>query len=507
MTARLDGRGTVFGAGLVSLGLELSAGRLLAPTFGTSELVWSAIIGLILLYLAVGYAVGGRWADRSPHALTLYLLLVGAGVSIALVPLLAGPVLHWAAGGMAAWNLGLVVGPFAVVLLLFALPVTLLACVSPFVIRLSVEDVARSGAAAGRVTAWGTLGSFVGALLPNLVLIPSVGTRRTFLLLALLTLAMGLGGLWRVSRRWFWRLIWVLLLPLGLWLRPAQAVKPTAGLLYETESSYNYIQVVETSDGTRELLLNEGQGIHSVYRPDTVLTGGPWDGFLLAPYFSEMRPDASRWLIVGLAAGTVARQVTEVYGPRPIVGVEIDPAIVAVGRQYFAMTEPNLAVVVADGRTYLARSSRQFDVVVVDAYRLPYIPWHLTTVEFFQEVRAHLSDQGVVAINVGYVPGDWRLVAALAATLRQVYSSVWMMPVPGTFNVLLLASVRPTTVPEIRHRVEMVADKRVSRVSRRMLPGMRLAPYGGMVFRDDLAPVEQLTDRLALRYLLTESSR
>ena len=507
MKARYEGRAVAFGAGLVSLGLELSAGRLLAPTFGTSELVWSAIIGLILLYLAGGYTLGGRWADRSPRAETLYLLLVAAGTAITAVPFLAQPLLHWARYGMAQWDLGLVGGPFVVVLLLFALPVTLLACVSPFIIRLSVANVHHSGAVAGRVTAWSTFGSFVGALLPNLVLSPAVGTRRTFLLLAMLTLGMGLGGLWSVARRRFWHLVWLIALPPAMWVWSPHAIKQAAGVLYEAESSYNYIQVRETADDTRELLLNEGQGIHSVYRPGAILTGGPWDGFLLAPYFTEMQPQDSRWLIVGLAAGTVARQVTAIYGPRPIVGVEIDPAIVEVGRRYFAMTEPNLRVEIADGRTYLARSRERFDVVVVDAYRLPYIPWHLTTVEFFRQVRAHLSDQGVVAINVGYVPGDWRLVDALAATLRQVYPSVMVLPVPGSFNALLIATVPPESTAAVQGRVSAVENKVVRRVARWMMPGLRPAQADGPIFCDDHAPVEQLTDRLALRYLLGSGSR
>ena len=245
-----------FAGGLVSLALELAAARLLAPAFGTTELVWSAIIGLILLYLSMGYVIGGRWADRSPHPATLYTILVAAGLSIAMIPLLSRPMLRLATQGMMAWNLGLIAGPFIFVLVLFVVPVTLLACVSPFVIRLSVTDVAVSGATAGRIYAISTLGSFIGTFLPNLVLIPNLGTRRTFILLALITAATGLWGLWRADRRRFWWLVWTLPLLVALFTLNPGAIKPQAGLIHEEESVYNFIQVVENNEGTRYLLLN-----------------------------------------------------------------------------------------------------------------------------------------------------------------------------------------------------------------------------------------------------------
>lgn len=497
--------GIAFIGGLVSLALELAASRLLAPAFGTSELVWSAIIGLILLYLSVGYALGGRWADRSPHSATLYTVLVGAGVAIAAIPFVTRPVLALAAQGMQTWNVGLVAGPFIAVLVLFAAPVTLLACVSPFVIRLALTELSASGVTSGKVYAISTLGSFLGTFLPNLVLIPWLGTRRTFLLLACVTTAAGLWGLWQAERRRFWALAWLLPLLSGLLLLDPGTIKPREGLLYETESTYNYIQVVETGAGWRYLLLNEGQGIHSMYRPGTLLTGGTWDYFLVAPYFnpSPYPPErVQRLLVVGLAAGTVSTQYTDIYGPLPIDGVEIDPEILRVGREYFGMTQPNLNVVAADGRTYLQQTDARYDVVAVDAYRLPYIPWHLTTVEFFQEIRDHLTDTGVVAINVGHTPDDWRLVAALVATLHQVYPSVQVIALERTFNAIVVASVQPSTPEDFRANLALLSDPRLQTVGQRAYAQLREVAPGEPIFTDDRAPVELLTDALVLQYFL-----
>ena len=497
---------TAFISGTISLALELAAARLLAPAFGTTDLVWSAIIGLILLYFAIGYALGGRWADRSPHPHTLYTILVVAGASIAMIPLLARPLLRVAARGMLTWNLGLLAGPFLIILVLFIAPVTLLACVSPFVIRLSARDVTALGATAGRIYAVSTLGSFIGTFLPNLVLIPNLGTRRTFFTLALVTLLTGLWGLWDAYRKRFWRLAWLIIVLIGLWLLPTGDIKPQPGLLYETESTYNFIQVIANEDGTRYLLLNEGQGVHSIYQPGgDILTGGPWDYYLIAPYFNAPPhpPEAVRsLLVIGLAAGTTPTQYTAIYGNIPIDGVEIDPVIVQVGRDYFAMTQPNLTVHIGDGRAYLHQSSARYDVVAVDAYRLPYIPWHLTTVEFFQQVRDHLTAAGVVAINVGHTADDWRLVSALSATMRQVFPATHTLSVPGSFNAIIVATVQPTSADNLRANLPLLTEARLETVGRAAVANLRPIENSVMLFTDDHAPIEQLTHALALRYIL-----
>ena len=502
---------TAFIGGLVSLSLELTAARLLAPTFGTSEPVWSAIIGLILLYLSVGYVLGGRWADRDPRRERLALLLLAAGMGIALIPFAARPVLHLAARGMASLEVGLTVGPFIAVLILFALPVTLLACVSPFVIRLSVGSVQDSGRTAGRIYAISTAGSFLGAFLPNLLLVPHLGVQRTFLLLALLTYGIGLLGLREAKAEHFWLFFWLGLALVGMMLLPPSSPRPPttqvpqpARLLYEGDSVYNFIQVVEDAQGTRYLLLNEGEGVHSIYNPDRLLTGGTWDFFLVAPCFApppRTPQQVEQVLVIGLAAGTIPRQFTALYGPIEIDGVEIDPTIVEVGRRYFGMTEPNLHVHIGDGRAFLHETSKRYDLIAVDAYRLPYIPWHLTTVEFFQEVRAHLDAEGVVAINVGHTPEDWRLVSAMAATMGEVFPSVHAVAVPHTFNAIVIGSMQPTTWEDFAQNAAELSPP-LATIAQRAEANRLTLPPSDLRFTDDRAPVEALTHRLIVDYLL-----
>ena len=224
------------------------------------------------------------------------------------------------------------------------------------------------------------------------------------------------------------------------------------------------------------------------------------------PYFNagENAGKVKRVGIIGLAAGTIARQFTAVYGPVPIDGVEIDPAIVDVGRRYFDMREPNLHVYEDDGRTFMRATHNTYDVVAIDAFQQPYIPFQLTTKEFFEEIRAHLSPTGVVVLNTGHTRTDYRLAQAFINTLSSVFPSVYAFDVPDTFNTEIVATNSPTTLTTFRDNLTRApADSLLSRVAAEVIPVARVArpEPGGIVFTDDQAPVEQLTDQLLLNYI------
>jgi spermidine synthase len=501
---------SVFFAGMTSLGLEVTASRLLGNVFGTTNLVWANIIGLMLVYLTIGYFLGGRLADRSPFDKTFFGLLSWAGFTAGLVPLVAQPVLRWAASAVEGLDAAIMAGSFLAVLVLFSLPVTLLGCVSPFAIRLSLVDAQRAGTASGRIYAISTLGSILGTFVPVLWLIPTIGTARTFLALAAPTLVFALAGMWIVDRRASLLRLWMpLLLGLLAWIILQGPIKASPGQVFETESPYNYIQVREI-DGVRYLLLNEGQAVHSVYDPAGRPTYGTWDYFLAAPFFNPApvaTSDVHRLGIVGLAAGTIARQYTTVFGPVPTVGWEIDPVIVEVGRTWFDMNEPNLEVVVADGRWGLEHSPDRFSVIGIDAYRPPYIPWQLTTQEFFQIVHAHLEEDGVLVINVGRTPEDRRLIEAMVGTLASVFPSIHVVDVPETFNSMVYATVQPTR-PENLHAnlTALQQDPETSQllldVLARAAANLTETPASAMVFTDDRAPVEQLVNSIVIRFIL-----
>jgi spermidine synthase len=286
---------------------------------------------------------------------------------------------------------------------------------------------------------------------------------------------------------------------------PVKPVEDGKKLLFEEESAYNLIQVVEDAAGWRYLLLNEGQGWHSLYHPQHILTGFTWDYFLLAPFLNTPPIDPqqlNRIAIIGLAGGTIARQYSSVYGPLPIDGVEIDPDIIEAGVTYLGMDLPNLNAIVADGRHFLANTDNVYDVIAVDAYRLPYIPWHLTTVEFFQQVHDHLTEDGVLVVNVGRTESDYRLVDAVAATLRTTFPSIHVIAVPDSFNAIVLATVQPTSRENLALNVAETNNPLLKQVGESALENWRTTTGAGPIFTDDKAPVEQLTNLILATYFL-----
>jgi spermidine synthase len=500
---------TVFVSGMTSMAAEFGASRLLGNIFGTSNPVWAVIIGLILVYLTVGYFVGGRWADHSPHPQTMYAILAWGAFTLGIVPYIAGPVLRMAANAFDSLQIGILVGSFIGVLVLFTIPVTLFGMISPFAIRLTMEDSGKAGNVSGTIYGISTIGSFIGTFLPTLLLIPTIGTTRTFLVFSLTLLLVALVGLGvSAGRR--------VALPYGLMLIPLvllalfgsrSSIKSNSGQIYETESAYNYIQVIQFNS-TRYLRLNDGQGIHSEYNPQTLEYGGPWQQFLVGPFFyaDRLPENIQRIAIVGLAAGTTARQAAAVFPNVVIDGFEIDPKIVDVGRRYFDMNLPNLNVIVQDGRWGLSSSPEKFDLICVDAYRPPYIPPHLTTREFFQIAADHLKPDGALVINVGRSPGDRRLIDGLSTTLKTIFSSIYVMDIPETFNSMVYATLSPTSLVNLQANLATL-NARLHNVLLTdsialTLANLQPAPKTTVVFTDDISPIEWITNTMILNFFL-----
>ncbi len=501
----------VFTSGMTTLALEFSASRLLGGVFGTSNLVWASVIGLILIYLTLGYFIGGRWADRSPHPQTLFRIIAWGAFIAGLIPLVSRPVLWMAADAFDQLQVGILLGSFTAVLVLFSVPVTLLGMVSPFAIRLSIRDQNEAGRVSGYIYGISTLGSFIGAFLPVLILIPLVGTTWTFLIFSLFLLLTALLGLWlssgwRSALLFSWMPVVLLLFTIFTTSRP---IKTTQGQIYETESAYNYIQVIE-ENGYRILRLNEGQGQHSIWHPTKIEYNGPWMQFLAAPFFNSApftTSDVKSLAIVGLAAGTVARQATEVFGAIPIDGFEIDPKIIEVGRAYFGMTQPNLNAIPQDGRVGLRYSDKIYSLIGIDAYNPPYIPWHLTTREYFQIVYDHLESDGAMAINVGRSPTERLLLESLVSTIETVFPSVYVMNIPATFNSIIYATKQPTVVENLYENLlafytQPDAPPLLVNALQRVVIYLEPAQGNGMVFTDDWAPIEWITNNMVLYYVL-----
>src|SRR5215203_1249740 len=492
-----------------SIGIELTASRLIAPYFGSSTFIWANLIGLTLTFLSLGYFLGGRIAERYPSPALLFSITALAACASGMIPIVSRPILTESLEAFDDFAVGAFYGSLVGVIVLISIPVTLLGFVSPFAIRLLVSDLSRAGITAGNLYGLSTLGSIAGSFLPVILLIPWIGTTNTFIVLALalfLPSAVALLAIGRILHAVVSLILVGFMLAANLvvaegHIRPAERGE----LIYEYESAYNYIQVVE-EDGRYTLALNEGHAIHSIYDPGSVLTGGPWDYFMAAPLVMPNESDTSTdsALIIGLAGGTVARQLTGAFGPIPIDGVEIDKDIARVGREYFAMDSeelPNLNVIIEDGRYMLRTTSDRYDIIGIDAYHQPYIPFQLCTKEFFQEVSDHLNPGGVAVINVGRTKTDYRLVDVIAATMRAVFPHVYAIDVEGYNNTMLIGSyvsdggnhfaANTAGLPE-PSLLRTVAERSVA------TGNIREVDPDARVFTDDHAPVEFVVDQIIL---------
>ena len=485
-------RAVVFTVGASSLGAEISAARLLAPYFGASTIIWANTIATVLVALSIGYAVGGRLADRRADLCGLCRIVLIASVLLALVPFGADPFLRFSARALGSLSVGGFVGSLAAVLVLVAVPVMLLGTVAPYANRLTLSAVADTGTVTGRLYAISTAGSLLGTFAAALLLIPLIGTHRTFLVFALALVAAPGAG----ARRFL--LVPVVVGTLFVVPRPAIGADVAgARVIYATETQYQYARVLQFSTGERWLQLNEGVAIHSLYRPWSYLTGGYWDDFLALPLADGLGVP-KRIAILGDAAGTVARAYGHYFPGTRVDGVELDGELTAIGKRYFDLGGPRLHLYSADARPWLAASSARYDAIFLDAYRQPYIPFYLVTREFFASVRAHLSPGGAVIVNVGHIPGSDSLEKVVSATLHAVFPVVMRDTVDAT-NSLLVASAGSLSGARIL-AAEALLPGQLSPLATTLSGRLGPALKGGEVYTDDRSPVEWLTDLSILRY-------
>jgi spermidine synthase len=360
--------------------------------------------------------------------------------------------------------------------------------------KLSISDLGRTGRTSGRVYAVSAMGSVVGTFLPALVTIPRFGVRHSIMVFgALLVVA----ALLLLARARFLPAAGAMFL-LGVPLPP---MVPMQGAIVERESPYNYLRVVQA--GPARLLIVDW-GAFSAYIPGEFRTGEYYDYLLLAPLLRSQPPAEwlRRVLVIGLGAGTVSKQITAAYGALPIDGVEIDPAIVDLGRSYFAMDEANLKVYVTDGRAFLAGARGPYDWVIVDAYQSSDIPFHLVTKEFFRQLRDRMGPQGVLAINVAWwKPDDPVLLGRLVATVQAVFPKVFTVTgISRQSGAVLLAGGDDLSISNLLRTVQAVGHPGVTEIAREVLggsgPHLSAATAIGQPLTDDRAPIEAIADRM-----------
>lgn len=435
--------------GLAVTGLEVASARLLAPFFGSTIFVYGSAIGIALLALALGYALGGKFSDRYPQRGILAMIILFAGLTAGSIPLTFRLIAESVDRLGTTWNLP--TGLLAVISMsiLFLAPIMALGAVSPFILRLSLRRVEESGQWSGALSGLATAGSIIGTFVASFVTIPLLGTRETIAGAAAILLILG-ASLMVGSKR-------IRSIPLAVAVMAVVAgtsgpFLPVSGLLWESESPYQLVRVLERGT-TRYMLFESGSGVQSVYYPSTPLTGTYYDTFALLPYLAQGSESRRSVLMIGLAGGSIARLYRQVLEPRfqfDLTGVEIDPDVLVAGRQFFDLDRQKVSVILDDARRYLRTTDQEFDVIIIDAYIHELnIPPQLATVEFFRQVQAHLAPGGIVGMNV-VAPSASRFFPKFLATAKRVFPEVLAAPFEsGAENQFVLAgqSIDLTRVP------------------------------------------------------------
>ncbi len=270
-------------------------------------------------------------------------------------------------------------------------------------------------------------------------------------------------------------------------------------VIFESESEHQYIRVIEEDDGDHRLELNEGVATHSLYKPDSFLTGGEWDAFLVLPLAGIGRADLNRVAILGNAAGSTARGYGHYWHGVEVDGVEIDSELTQVGYDYFDMgSNPDLTIYSDDARPWLRQSDGGYDALFVDAYRQPYLPFYLATKEFFQLAHDRMRPGGVLVVNAGHPEGSDDLEKVLGGTMASVFPHVMRVPIEDT-NTMLVASDTPLDPVEMR---KGASDKPTELTNLAALDASLMEPRfaSDTVYTDDEAPVEWLIDKSLLDY-------
>lgn len=474
---------SVSGASILSV--EILGTRVLAPFYGSSIFLWSALITVTLAALSAGYALGGRIADRRATMSGLGVILASGGILLTLVPLIKGPVISLLE------PLGLRATVLIATTIMFFPSLMVLGMVSPYSVKLRTSSLDEVGRAAGNLYAVSTLASVAGALLTGFILIPEVGVSRLMIIIGIL-LFVSSGFAFLSGRRGLKEKVSVLVILLAL-TAVSLLVMPggpratgDADFLAHRHSPYAEVSVLKYRQA--RFLLIDG-AIHTFTDDESNRNLFQYVNVMGIPRMMFWK--SGRMLLIGLGGGAIARHYSE-YGWE-VDGVEIDPVVAEFAGSYFGLEEKDADIHVTDGRRFLRETSESYDIIIIDAFGNGSIPFHIITREAVELASSRLAPEGILAVNTLSVGWRSRIVRSMAATLEAVFPEVVALPIaepPNTIgNVVLLASNRPLEIPY------SLPD-----------PGSRFDPYydrmhawqnrfspeteGVLVFTDDRNPID-----------------
>lgn len=490
---------TEFFAGMSVMAVELGASRLLAPYFSSSQIVWTIIIGTIMIAMALGNIYGGRFADKNPNPDKLYGRMIIAAVWIALIPVL-GRYIILGISAVLVFSVNhnfLIWAAFFACMVLFVFPLFLLGTVTPSLVKYTVDSLDDNGRTVGNLNAANTIGSIIGTFIPTFVTIPAVGTSVTFLIFSGILLLLAVIYFVSTRTRSVRAVIGVILFIIScVFGHSASFAFWENNLTYEGESVYNYLQVYEDEE---EVVLSTNVlfGVQSVYQKERRLTGMYYDYAMAAPFMAGVNQrDGLDILVLGMGTGTFATQCERYFDNTRIEGVEIDEKITALAAQYFELPD-SVTVTTYDGRAYLNAVDKKYDVIMVDAYQDITIPFQMSSVEFFSLVREHLTENGIMVVNMnmrGTEEGN--INQYLSDTISNVFDYVYTADVKGSTNRELFASNSVDMLDIMIENTALEQDAELANMMRQISAQLVRYEAGNYLMTDDRAPVELLGMRV-----------
>ena len=428
-SARLRLRAAIFIAGACVMILQVLGTRIIGPHYGVGLYVWTSLIAVTLVALALGYWLGGKLADKHPSLLWFGGVLLVAAATVGLIPLLRGIIIEY------GWSLGLRGGALLSAGVLFFPPLFLLGMVSPYAIRLEASGVEAAGRSAGRLYAISTAGSVIGAVLAGFYLVPNF---RVPVLLAVTAGALCLAAVLAAAPGWRKRIVGPALVLSACALFLAQSAPKPDGLIVARSFENSDLRVVDYKD-QRFLLVD--QAAQSALGANK----RPLDryAYFLASRVLLARPEAKNALIVGLGGGSLV----PLFGEQGIEleAVELSPEVIELARGYFGMNLPAEKVHEEDGRVFLARHEGSYDVVILDAFSGDRLAMTLVSREGLETAKAALHPGGLLVLNTWGIDTEKgkpnRVGAAIRDTLQDVFPHVLAVPAAG--NLLFFASDEP----------------------------------------------------------------
>ncbi|MBP5384896.1 MAG: fused MFS/spermidine synthase [Lachnospiraceae bacterium] len=487
---------TEFFAGMSVMAVELGASRLLAPYFSSSQIVWTIIIGTIMIAMALGNIYGGKCADKNPDPKKLYGRIAIAAIWIALIPLL-GKYVILGISGLLILTISsgfLIVAAFIACMVIFVVPLFLLGTVTPSLARYTMDSVDDSGRIVGTLGAYNTIGSIIGTFLPTFVTIPSVGTSITFLIFAAILLLISILYFVTTKQKSIRCVVGLIVLIITTIFGAKDSFAFWEdNLLYEGESVYNYLQVKDNPNSV-VLSTNVLFGVQSILMKDAELTGMYYDYAMAAPLMARVpEKEAPKMLVLGMGTGTYAKQCRKYFPNMQTTGVEIDEKITDLAGTYFELPD-DIPVVTYDGRAYLNADQERYDVILVDAYQDITIPFQMSGVEFFKLVAEHLTPDGVMVVNMNMQTDEPdNICDYLEDTIASVFPYVYTVDVAGNTNCELFASADPKMTETCETQTAQMEENALKSFMQNRVFGNLVAYEGGdRILTDDKAPVELL---------------